>query len=283
MLDLSATVTGDGNLQDIASREIIVRRAQLEIALDGPAVRYAGSQAHYQIGITNRGDAMAQDVHAAIGLPAGVNYVSGIDGGERIDGGLRWRVGSLAPGETRTFDLTCQLNAMGEIQIQAGARGAGDLADAATALTRVETLADLVLSVVDPAGPQAVGEEVAYRIEVVNRGTRPAQNVDLVFHFGEGIEPTSADGRESSINPGEVLFAPLASLEPGQTVALTVRARATAAGSHAFRAQLTCAECEASEVAGGTTRFFTDETGIDSETEAIEQTGQQPLNSILNR
>jgi hypothetical protein len=280
-LDLTASVTGDGNLSDSATKQIMVRRAQLAVSLTGPSVKYSGTSATYEIKVENVGDAMAQDVFTAIGLPAGVTYQSGIDGAERIEGGMRWSVGALPPGAQRIYSVVCLLNTSGPVQIEAGARGSGDLADAQSFQTVVETVADLVLSVEDPQGPLPVGQDVVYKILLKNRGTRTANNVDVVMHFSDGIEPTSAEGRSHKINPGEVVFETVGQLDPNEELVFTVTARANVAGVHMFRAQLTCDEADAKEVTQGTNRFFGDEVQEVNRQDESMEVGRQEGPSIL--
>ena len=69
-----------------------------------------------------------------------------------------------------------------------------ELAAATTAVTRVEAMADLRLDVKEPDGPVPVGEEAAYELRVRNRGTKDAQEVEVLGYFSAGIEPVSADG-----------------------------------------------------------------------------------------
>ncbi len=280
-LELAAGVTGDGSLQDNVSKNITVRRAQLGISLAGPSLKYAGSTGNFQITVENSGDAIAQDVFAAIGLPGGVQYLSGIEAAERIDGGMRWAVGALPPGDKRTYTIACQLVAAGPVQIEAGVRGLGDLAAADSIQTIVETVADLVLSVEDPQGPLPVGQDTVYKIVAKNRGTRTANNVDIVMHFSNGVEPTAAEGRNHKLNPGEVIFETIGQLDPTEEMVFNVTARATAAGTHMFRAQLTCAEADAREVAQGTTKFFGDEAfEVNTLDPSLKMGEQPPSNSI---
>lgn len=255
-LELGAEVCGDSDLKDAVSKQIRVRRAQLEIAIQGPAKKYAGAVGNYIVTVQNTGDAPAEDVFAAIGIPTGALYLSGIESAEEIEGGMRWSIGGLPPGAQRSFTIACQLNAAGPIQMETGVRGAGELADAASIQTLVETEADLVLSVNDPQGPLPIGQDVVYQITVKNRGTKAAKGIDMVMHFSNGIEPITAEGRKHTIKPGEVSFESIDQIEPNEEVVVNVTAKATAAGTHEFRAQLTCAENDAREVAGGTTKFF---------------------------
>ena len=255
-LDLTTTVVADGDLKKADTREIIVRRADLDVKLDGPPMKYAGSKATYQVVISNKGDAMARDVVAAVALPPGVEFVSGIDNAEMIDGGIRWNVGMLSPGNQRSYQMTCNMKMAGDISVDAATRGAGDLAATDSFVTKVDAVADLVLAVADPKGPLPTGENIEYEIRITNRGTKSARVVNVVMHFSEGVEPKNADGIAHELAPGQVTFAPINQIDPGQDIVLKVIAAANQAGSHRFRAQLLCEEADSHEVAEGTTRFF---------------------------
>ena len=258
-LDLIATATASGELNVSANRPIIVRRAKLEIGIAGPPMKYAGGVGSYQVDIANNGDAMAQDVIAAVALPLGVKYLGGVEAAKTIDGGVRWNVGTLAPGDKRSYKFNCELNSAGELQMEAGVRGTGDLAASNACVTKVDTIADLVLSVQDPKGPLPVGDNVVYKINIRNRGTRAAQAVKIVMQFSEGIEPAKAEGHQNRVIPGQVIFDPIQQIEPGQELVFYVTAQAQKAGTHVFRAQLICSEADSREIAEGTTRFFGDQ------------------------
>lgn len=257
-LNLVATAAGEGSLKAAAERALIVRRAALEIVIDGPPLKYAGGIGKYSVSLTNTGDATANELVAAVALPDGVKYLKGIDAVKLIDGGMRWPVGSLAPGESRNYDMFCQLDTSGELQLEVGARGKRDLAASSVVKTTVETVADLVLSVADLKGPLPTGEQVPYTIKISNRGSKAAKGVNLVMQFSEGIEPLSAKGLEHQIAPGKVVFTPITKIEPGQEMTFEVNAEAYKGGTHIFRAQLTCEESGSREIAEGTTRYFGD-------------------------
>ena len=265
-LDLTTTVVADGDLKKSDTREIIVRRAVLNVKLDGPPMKYAGSIATYQITVSNQGDAMAREVVAAVALPPGVEFLSGIDNAEKIDGGIRWNVGMLSPGNQRTYQMSCNMKMAGDITVDAATRGLGDLAATDSAITKVDAVADLVLAVADPKGPLPTGENIEYQIRITNRGTKAARVVNVVMHFSEGVEPKNADGIPHELAPGQVTFAPISQIEPGQDVILKVIASANQPGSHRFRAQLLCDEADSHEVAEGTTRFFGEATAGTPET-----------------
>ena len=219
-IELATTATADGDLRQADSRNIIVRRAALDIKLGGPQMKYAGSVGTYQITIVNTGDAIAQDVDAALVLPRGTSYISGIEAVENVQGGIRWDVGTLTPGAERSFHINCQLNTAGEMNFEVAARGNGELNSAETVTTYVEAVADLVLSVEDPKGPLPTGQDIPYQIRVKNRGTKVARSIQLVMQFSDGIEPVSANGHQHQMVPGQVRFSVIDHLDPGQELLL---------------------------------------------------------------
>jgi len=255
-LNLVAKAAAEGDLKVSAERDLVVRRANLEIAINGPGLKYSGSGAQYTVSITNTGDATASDIISAIALPNGVKYLSGVESVKLIEGGMRWPVGTLDAGQSRTFKVNCLLDTSGDLQLEVGARGRGDLAASDACVTKVETIADLVLSVADPKGPLPTGEDVPYEIKVQNRGSKSAVGVKLVMQFSEGIEPKEASGLKHQLTDGQVLFSPIEKINPGEEMTVKVTAEAMKAGTHIFRAQLTCDESDSREVAEGTTRFF---------------------------
>ena len=255
---------------------INVRRANVQIGITGPPMKYAGSVGQYTIDVANNGDATATQVEAAVALPAGVKFLGGVESVNQMDAGLKWVVGSLEPGEQKRYKINCQLDASGDLQIEVGARGAGDLAASSVCQTTVETVADLVLSVHDPKGPLPTGQNVEYEIRIKNRGSRSARALNLVMQFSEGIEPTKAAGLSHRIVPGQVLFAPISQIDPGQELTYRVTANALKGGTHVFRAQLTCADSDAREIAEGTTRFFGDDV------QSQQQIGEQDTDTATN-
>ena len=260
-LDLSTIAVADGDLQTAAGRKIMVRRAALDVQIQGPGMKYAGTDGKYTVTITNNGDAPARNVISAVAMPAGVKYLGGIDSVTEVEDGVNWSIGTLDEGDSRTYTLHCQLDADGNLQFDVGVRGDGDLAASNATITTVETVADLVLTVEDPKGPLPTGENVDYTIKIRNRGSRAASGVSVVMQYSKGIEPTEAEGLKYTIDSvhGQVLFSTIPQVNPGEEVTLVVRAVPEVAGTHVFRAQLTCTDSDSREVAEGTTRFYGDE------------------------
>ena len=117
---------------------------------------------------------------------------------------------------------------------------------------------------------QMIGEEVVYEVQILNRGSKTAEQIKLVTQFSDHIEPIRVAGGAAEIVPGQALFRPLQQLQPGQQVTLKIFAKASAAGSHRFRAELTSQDPETKLVQEEMTRFMKEPTDSTVETAAEE-------------
>ena len=124
--------------------------------------------------------------------------------------------------------------------------------------TRVESVANLVMDVKDPAGPVALGEDAVYELRIRNRGTKEAENVEVFAYFSRGVEPVAAEGAPNRIMPGQVIFQPIPSIAPGAETVMKVRARAEVAGNHVFRAEAHCKPLSARLISEATNLFYAD-------------------------
>ena len=209
-ITIRVEANSDGGAHADLAEHVLVHRAALQIDAEGPAVQYVGTPANYKIRVRNPGDATAKNVKLTTKLPTGVKFISGSDGAvadTAADGGrVQWSLAQLPPGEQHVLDLKCTLALSGANRLEITSSADDDLVAAADVTTRVEAMADLRLEVKDPEGPVPVGSDASYELHVRNRGTKAAENVEVLVYFSNGVEPVSADGQTHHISPGQVVF-----------------------------------------------------------------------------
>lgn len=276
-IEIHADAIADGGLRAEAAEAVLVRRANVQVSVTGPNLVYAGSVASYQVRVANIGNATANEVLAAVILPAGSNYLGKADGGKPTAGGVTWSLGELAAGAERILEINAELNTDGENRLEIGVRTSGGLSASAVSVTQVEALADLKLEVEDPKGPQSVGEPVTYQVRIRNRGTKAARQVNVVAQFSPGIEPVAAEGGRAEILSGQVVFLPIARIDEGQAIVLKVTARAETSGNHVFRTEVKCSDPETRLVFEGTTKFFGDAAQRPATRSAVPEIGRRPV------
>lgn len=257
-IELSIAAAAENGLEARTASKITVRKAEINVAVEGPSMKYAGSDATYSVVVTNTGTAAADNVNLSLALPAGAKYLSGIEGAAATATSVKWKIANLLANTERVFDVRLQLTTAGTnrvaVQSQAAASGAAN----AAAETLVEAVADLKLVVHDPSGPMPTGEPATYELQVMNRGTQAARQVKIVVQFSDGVEPVAYEGCDARIVPGQLLCHPLPQLGPGEQAIVKVKAKAEQPGSHHFRVEVTATDGDARLVSEGTTRFFAD-------------------------
>jgi hypothetical protein len=241
-LKIHGMATGDLELRTEAAKTIRVSAANLEAVLTGPETKYQNTEADYSLELQNLGTATSENVIATLRLPSGTEYLGGIKGATVQAGVLRWEIAKLQPKAKLIYEFRCNLKATGDQVFAFDAKGTAAGQTNVTLMTAVESIADLVLSVNDPAAPAPVGSEVTYEIVIQNRGSKAARGVQAIAQFSNGIEPKQLIGHGGEVVTGQVLFDPIPQINPGAQVVLKVIAVAEQAGHHRFRTEVTSGE-----------------------------------------
>ncbi len=237
-LNIGGSATADREVKTVATKSIQIAAAVLEAELTGPPLKYQNTEATYHLFITNTGKAVCQTMNAELRLPTGAKYVSGIQEAAVQGDRLAWKIDSMQPGAVREYDVNIQLDRTGDMVIGFNCVGSAAGQASVSIETRVEAIADLVLSISDPAAPAPVNSDVAYEISILNRGSKAAEDVRIVAQFSDGIEPIKIEGQAGEVLTGQAMFSPIARIEPGSTVRLKVIANANRPGDHRFRAEV---------------------------------------------
>lgn len=237
-LKIHGLATGDLQLRSEQTKTIRVAAAQLEAMLTGPPLRYQNGEATYRLQIRNTGLAASENVAAQLRIPAGVEYLDGLTNAKLAAGMLRWEVGNMAAGESREFTIRCKLNQTGAHLLAFQCQGTAAGKAAVSLTTKVEAIADLVLTINDPPAPAPVSEDVVYELVIHNRGSKAARDVSALTHFSDNIEPARIEGQTGKVSTGQVVFDSIPQINPGQTVKLRIVAQAVKAGLHRFRAEI---------------------------------------------
>lgn len=239
-----------------AAADYQVRRAQLDLRLEGAAFEYAGTQSTYTLRVANVGDAPAHAARIQLALPTGASYLSGVEQELQLsDAGCSWTIGSLQPGSEQTWTIVCELARPGDNQLTVTADSEGTDTASADAVTRVQGAADLQLRVSDPVAPQATGGPVKWEITLTNRGSDAARDVYLVAVLPPEVELVDVTG-SAAIESGEVFFQPIKQLAPGQTVVQQVTVRAREPGCAVFRVVAECDQPQSRLACEESTQFF---------------------------
>ncbi|MBI3464365.1 MAG: DUF11 domain-containing protein [Planctomycetes bacterium] len=230
-----------GDLEAKATAEVQVRRPMLEIKTEGPAFRYAHRPGNYAIHLSNPGDAPAKNVSVVAQIPGGLQ-VTAIEKRavfSKEKGTISWDLAQVDAGAEVILQYRTKGIAEGEQFQQIVATADAGLKAEATHVTRVESIADVVMTVADTPGPIEVGGTVEYEIRLKNRGTKSAQNVRLTAEVPAALEvSTPEDSTEFVVRGRTVEFNSIGDLPTNEEKILRFRAVGREAGDHSVRVTL---------------------------------------------
>ncbi len=231
----------------------------IEVHLTGPQTATVGETITFSITVTNRGTRPASGLVIRDYFDAGLWHQ---EGPSPIEKGLGV---VLQPGQSKQFGVQFRVDRAGRLcntvrVISDGAVLASDevclvaeqAAQPAPALPVPGAVpgpaagesSSLELRIVPLHEPVAVGREITYVIRVANRGTAPAENLQLVAVLPEQLEPIrfGTNGPPGTADPEiagrQVRFAPVLELPAGQTIEYRLRAGTLSAGDAVVRAEL---------------------------------------------
>ena len=219
MQHCEATAEADGGLksQDTANVDVIMPR--LDLALEGPGLRYLERKAIYTLKVTNPGDAAASNVTVSDVVPAGFKVLAASDGG-RHDFSTRtvsWFLGEIGPGQTREVKLEVQAVNAGEHKHHATAVGARGLRAEADKVTKVEGVSAIMVEMVDTEDPVEVNGDTAYEVRITNTGSKAETDIKLVAVVPDKEEFKDATGPAKYHTEGKtIVFDPIEQAGPAR-------------------------------------------------------------------
>lgn len=224
-----------------------VIRSRLLIQRQGPRRRFIGRPADYTTTVTNRSSAPLQRISVVEQLPQGLELAAVPQAGH-FDPQRRtitWRIDSLAPGASTSF-LTSVIG-----REQGAWQGTVRAADAAgnraelTSKLEVAGFASLTVDLEHDGRPVGIGEQVALRLTVRNRGTSAAEAVQAQFEIPEHLEFVNARGPVEFEQEGRTIrFAALEQLPAEGEQSFDIVLTAAAAGTMRVSAQLSTSDLE---------------------------------------
>ncbi|RMF83035.1 MAG: DUF11 domain-containing protein [Planctomycetota bacterium] len=247
--------TGDGGLSAEDTCQTVVTQPVLTVSKSGPATRYIGRPADYEITVQNTGDAPARDTVLTDTVPAGLQFVSASDGGNFGNGVVTWNLGTLQPNESRTVTVQLRPTQATTARNTASAKAFCAEAQDSTEM-EVKGVPAILLEVVDVEDPIEVGSNITYIITVTNQGTAVGTNIVVNAELPPEMEYVSSDGTQASIDGRKIAFAPLPSLAPKAKHTYRVVAKGNAVGDLRFRVSMTSDQTTSSVDETESTRVY---------------------------
>ncbi|QDU97488.1 DUF11 domain-containing protein [Lignipirellula cremea] len=206
--------TADGDLRVSTVKTINITRPMIEVSTEGPSVNYLQREGVYAIVVANTGDGPAVNVQVISSIPAGLKVLA-IDRPAKFDQAkqqLTWTLASIPVGGQEVMRFKAVTTAEGQLVHEVQVQTASGMRAKTRHLTDVISRADVNMQIADSPGPIQVGEAAIFEVQVRNRGTSEARNVELRAELPSGMGAVRSSDYET--HASEVRF-PVTSIAPG--------------------------------------------------------------------
>ena len=261
-LQINVQATGPYGLSAETTKQVAVRRAELQLGIEAPEMQFVDNVIEYVITARNVGTAPAKNVEISAAVPVGTKYLSCTGNGKTDEGQTQviWTTETIPVGGEYSCSILCEAKREGECPIEATVNAESGIHQAASGTTHVEAIADVNLKIEKPQGPIPVGTDTEYQVIVSNRGTKTAENIDVNVIFDENLDPVSVELGSNKVRfeqrQREIMFERIPALAAGQTMAYKVKARALADGNHKIQAVVRCQSTGISQTSEEISRFY---------------------------
>jgi hypothetical protein len=257
MIPVSVAAEGAAaSLKAKSTIDVAVRQGSLELSWAAPETSFVGATAQWTLYLNNPSDLAIDSIQCSLELPEGVDLIEGPKGATVEGRTIQWREDPLQAGSSRQRGLVVACQREGTIAWKSQAIGSAGAAASASGAMKAEAVTDLQLQVRDPAAPASTDKPAIYEVTITNQGHSTAHDIVVVAQFSDGIEPMEASGHPNRIVPGQVLFEAVNKLDPGQSIRLTIAAKASRPGTHRFRAEVSSSQGDAQWSQEESTRFI---------------------------
>ena len=245
------SVTGDGGLRESGETTIDVRRSELTVAVFGADKLVPGEDGTYEVRLTNSGEVALPNVAVKASLPRALTAKQADNAGTipQTSDGVTWQLGSLAPGEKKTFKMSVTAGKQAEPEkivatatsrVNADSEKAGLTAKGDWAVAVIGQPA-LTLTLADPEGSVPVGKRAGYRVIVRNRGTGPAKDVIVTVDVPEeyaNIKATGANKENVRPEGRTVIYPTVLEIPAGGSATMYLEVEAAKAGDARVKAEV---------------------------------------------
>jgi uncharacterized repeat protein (TIGR01451 family) len=253
---VTGTTLGEGNIVAEATSAnrlsaqggcmVEIVRPALALALEGPKLRFVDRKAVFTLTVHNPGVVAATNVQIFGSVPAGYKYQSATAGGgfDETMSAVAWFVGRLEPQATVKVEYELVARELGAHRVLAMVRADLGVDERTELDTTVDGVPSVALDMTGPDAPIEVGGQASYRLEVTNRGTKAANNVQVACRVPAEMEAANAQGATSGLLSGDrIVFEPLPTLAPRESKVYEVLVTCRRPGDVRFRSFFRSDEC----------------------------------------
>src|SRR5262249_21334936 len=158
-------------------------------------------------------------------------FVGASSGGRLERDHVKWSLGTIAPGASRTVQVTVKASKAGTFRNVSTATGDRGLSEQGKADTRFDLPTGLSLEIEQSEEPLPAGQATAWTLRLMNRGKSNETQVGAIVRLPEGVTAEDVRGiAGAQIQDGKILVPALAALTPGRDEVAMIRLKADKVG-----------------------------------------------------
>ena len=259
----SLTATADPGLNAESRFDMEVIAPQLRMTVQGPTRRFLEREGSYKLAISNPGTAPATHVAMRVQLPNGLEFVRANNSGvyDRQTRTVRWLLEELPANDSGDVELVVVPTQIGQQTLVYQATADKGIADNGQKECLVEGMAALLTQLSDTSDPVLIGEKTTYSINVVNQGTKAAQNVRVSAQIPAGMEFLNAEAPTSyRMGPNNtVVFDPAPQLPPKAEIRFKILVKAVNPGDQRLKLSVVSDELSSPVTKEESTQVYQDQ------------------------
>lgn len=226
----------DGVEPKVASIDMKVFEPTLKISAIGPKINFVNRNGIYTIKMENPGEVDITDVRIALGVPSGMKITT-ISREANVDaskGILRWNYDRIPAGSTEQIQMMAVVTEEGSqvchILVDSHETSEKEIQLA----TQVSTRAEVGVTIKNDSGPVQVGGKAMFTVEVANRGSRKAVDVNVKVALPDSLKAIPMDSQKVVIDGNTILFTE-PQIAPGKKISFKFSAVGQVSGEHVVR------------------------------------------------
>jgi uncharacterized repeat protein (TIGR01451 family) len=240
---LAARITAQERQEAAARASVFVGEPGLILLVPATTRIQMDRPGELTIEVANFHTRIVKNLSVTATLPEGVEFLGANEGGKYLPGmrKVQWLVDNLVPDQSQTLSVSVKGKIPGQYVHAVAAQAPEALKAQVQGKVVVEGgLAQLTMKIKSRDNVLEVGRETVFEIRVGNQGSSADSAVQILAAVPEGMMPKSADGPTGyRIQGQQVLFEPLARLDPNSQVVFHVSVAAQSPGDRRLRVQLT--------------------------------------------
>ena len=238
---LDFTAEGECVAANNVDAPLKISQPELKVLAVGPNMNFVDRDGIYSIKVDNSGEVDVSDVAVALAIPRGME-VTTINRQAKLDETsqtLTWKFESIKARSNETIQLRAVSKQPGEQVCRISVASNETRKSEFMLKTAIAARADLSIDMANNSGPVQVGSKATFDVNVVNKGSQSASDVEVVIELPPSLMAVAKDNTGVVVDEGKNSISFLSSqVKPGKKLSFTFTALGVAKGEHIVRSAL---------------------------------------------